>query len=88
MTWTSLESTTLGEIVSRDFRAGAILDRYNLDYCCGGGRTLGEGCRQRGVSVEQVAAELEALDPGSRQSKRLCEILVDTAPLEVQEREV
>jgi len=66
MTWTQLETTTLGEIVSRDFRAGAIFDRYGLDYCCGGARTLGEACQQRGVSVEEVAAELEALDPESR----------------------
>jgi regulator of cell morphogenesis and NO signaling len=68
MTWTHLTTTPLGEIVSRDFRAGAILDRYGLDYCCGGARTLGEGCRQRGVSVEEVASELEALDPGARET--------------------
>ena len=68
MTRTQLEATTLGEIVSRDYRASAILDRYGLDYCCGGARTLGEGCRQRGVSVEQVAAELDTLDPGSRRA--------------------
>jgi regulator of cell morphogenesis and NO signaling len=53
----------MGEIVAHDFRAGAILDRYGLDYCCGGTRTLGDGCQQRGVSVEQVIRELEALDP-------------------------
>ncbi len=68
MTWTQLESATLGDIVSHDFRAAAIFDRYGLDYCCGGARTLGEGCRLRGVSVEQVAAELETLDPGPRQT--------------------
>jgi regulator of cell morphogenesis and NO signaling len=66
MTWTQLEATTLGEIVSRDFRAAAILDRFGLDYCCGGARTLEEGCRQRGIGIEQVAAELETLDPASQ----------------------
>src|SRR5688572_22828428 len=65
MTWSQLERATLGEIVSRDFRAGEILDRYGLDYCCGGARTLGEGCRQRGVSVDEVVSELEALAPES-----------------------
>ena len=66
MTWPQLETTTLGEIVSRDFRAGAILDRYGLDYCCGGARTLAEGCSKRGVSVERVISELEALNPETR----------------------
>jgi regulator of cell morphogenesis and NO signaling len=68
MTWPQLETTTLAEIVSRDFRAGAILDRHGLDYCCGGTRTLAEGCHQRGIDVEAVVAELEALDPGSREA--------------------
>jgi regulator of cell morphogenesis and NO signaling len=65
MTWSHLETTTLGEIVSRDFRAGAVLDRYGLDFCCGGKRTLAEGCSKRGISVERVVSELEALDPES-----------------------
>ncbi len=68
MTWPQLETTTLGDIVSRDFRAGAILDRYGLDYCCGGAHTLAEGCLKRGVSVARVVSELEALDPASRQA--------------------
>lgn len=66
MTWPQLETTTLGDIVSRDFRAGAILDRYRLDYCCGGARTLAEGCLERGLDVERVLSELEALDPAAR----------------------
>jgi len=68
MTWQQLETTTLGEIVSRDFRAGVILERYGLDYCCGGDRTLAEGCRKRGVSVERVVSEIEALDPAAREA--------------------
>lgn len=62
---TQLRITTLGDILARDFRAGAILDRYGLDYCCGGTRTLDEGCAQRGVSVDAVLSDLEALGPVS-----------------------
>ena len=67
MTWLQLTTTPLREIVARDFRAGAILDRYGLDYCCGGALTLGEGCQKRGISVERVASDLEALDPHTRE---------------------
>jgi regulator of cell morphogenesis and NO signaling len=66
MNWAQLETTTLGDIVSRDFRAAAIFDRYGLDYCCGGLRTLREGCQKRGVNLDRVVSELEALDPTSR----------------------
>lgn len=68
MTWPHLATTNLGDIVARDFRAGAILDRYGLDYCCGGARTLAESCRTGGVDVDSVVFELEALDPESRET--------------------
>ena len=47
----TLDTTPLAGIVRHDFRAGAILDGYGLDYCCGGTLTLGDACRQRGVKV-------------------------------------
>lgn len=68
MTRSQLENTSLGEIVSRDFRAGAIMDRYHLDYCCGGAVSLAEGCRQSGISVEVVIAEIDALNQPSRET--------------------
>jgi regulator of cell morphogenesis and NO signaling len=68
MTRSHLEETPLGEIVSRDFRAAAIFDRYGLDYCCGGARSLTEGCVRLGIDVRGVVSELEALDPDSRET--------------------
>ena len=67
MKTTNLEKSTLSDLVSRDFRAGAIFDRYGLDYCCGGARSLAEGCLQRDINLAAVLSELEALDPGSRE---------------------
>jgi regulator of cell morphogenesis and NO signaling len=78
-----METATLGDIVSRDARAGAILDRYGLDYCCGGARSLAEGCAQRGLDVRRVVDDLEALDPGAREApetdlRRLVDYIVTT----------
>ena len=58
-----LHTTALADIVRSDIRAGAVLDRYHLDYCCGGAITLADGCRQRGVDVDRVVADLDALNP-------------------------
>lgn len=63
MTRSPLETTPLAEIVRRDFRAGAILDRYYLDFCCGGALTLSDACRQRGIPTARVIADIEALEP-------------------------
>lgn len=60
-----LETTALAEIVRQDFRAGAILDGYHLDFCCGGALSLADACEQRGIDVQRVITEIEALDPGA-----------------------
>ena len=52
-----LETTPLAQIVRHDFRAGAILDGYHLDFCCGGALSLADACQQRGVEVERIVAE-------------------------------
>ena len=68
MTRSPLETTPLAEIVRRDFRAGAILDGYHLDFCCGGALSLADACKQRGLDVERIVAELQS--PVRRRSKR------------------
>src|SRR5262245_10891294 len=70
MTPQQLEARPLADIVSDDYRAAAILDRYGLDYCCGGARSLGEQCRQKRVDVANVVAEIGALDPEFRVSTK------------------
>ena len=68
MTRTQLETAPLGDIVARDIRAAAILDRYGLDYCCGGADSLAQGCAERGIDVQQVLSDLETLDPAGRET--------------------
>ena len=53
---------TIGDIVADDYRTAAVLERYGLDFCCGGQRTLDEACRERGVETGRVAADLNSLD--------------------------
>ena len=68
MARTALETTPLAEIVRHDFRAGAILDEYQLDFCCGGALSLADACQQRGVEVERVVADIELLTHSSHEA--------------------
>jgi regulator of cell morphogenesis and NO signaling len=52
--------TTVGDIVAEDFRAAAVFHRFGIDYCCGGKRSVAEACRQRGVDVNDVLANVIA----------------------------
>jgi regulator of cell morphogenesis and NO signaling len=55
----SFDNATIGELVAADYRRAGVFDRFGLDYCCGGKRTLEEACRLRGVSREAVVLALE-----------------------------
>src|SRR5689334_22155821 len=50
---------TLGSIAAGDYRAAAVLNRFGLDFCCGGNRTLEDACRAKGCDADAVAAGLD-----------------------------
>ena len=60
-------STPLGNIVASNYRAAGVLDRFGLDFCCGGKRTFGEACAAARLDPGTVAAELAKLSaaPGT-----------------------
>lgn len=52
--------TTIRDIVAGDFRAAAVFESFKLDFCCGGGQTIDEACRERQVDPNAVIAALSA----------------------------
>jgi regulator of cell morphogenesis and NO signaling len=58
---TDLSRATLKEIVTDDFRAAAIFERYSLDFCCRGGRTVENACVDKSVDKTSVISELQQL---------------------------
>lgn len=38
---------TIGEIAAADFRKVHLLDKYGIDFCCGGEKTLQQACQER-----------------------------------------
>jgi len=62
---TPTPETTIRDLVNDDFRAAAVFHRYGIDFCCGGGTTLDEACRARGLDEAAVRAEIaQACPPG------------------------
>lgn len=56
-----VETATVGEIVARNFRAAAVFERFGIDFCCGGRRSIADACQQARVDPGLVVAELDAL---------------------------
>jgi regulator of cell morphogenesis and NO signaling len=53
------DTTTVGQIVAADFRAAAAFQAAGIDFCCGGRRTLGDACRDRGLAVEEILKAIQ-----------------------------
>lgn len=49
---------TIGEIVAEDHRMAVVFKRYDIDFCCGGKRSLGEECARRGIDIEEIGKAL------------------------------
>ncbi len=54
-----LQDLPLAEIVRNDFRASKILDKYGLDFCCKGKRTLSEACDEKNLNAVPIEQELQ-----------------------------
>ena len=56
---TNIAEQTLATIVTQHHQAVPVLEKYNLDFCCKGKRTLAEACTEKGLSIAAIAAELK-----------------------------
>ena len=51
---------TVADVARQGVAATRVLQRHKIDFCCGGGRPLAEACAARGVTAEDVLAEVAA----------------------------
>lgn len=52
---------TLGQIVAGNYKAASVFDKYELDFCCGGKRTLEDACQRKHINVSDVEKDLETV---------------------------
>lgn len=53
---------TVGELVAEGPARSRVFEKYGIDYCCGGNKQLTEACISKGISVDEVLAELNEVD--------------------------
>lgn len=61
-------SDTIGEMVVKDYRKAQVFKKLGIDFCCGGKKTVEEVCRTKGLDVERVKAELDAVSGEAEQN--------------------
>jgi len=56
----NLKEKSLGVIVAENHRAAVVFEKYHLDFCCKGKRTLQQACQESSLPVEEITAALES----------------------------
>lgn len=79
-------NTTVGEIVSQNFKTAQLFENINIDFCCGGEILLSEACEKSNVDINHLIPEINAIlnftDPESKyidnlSLDKLCDYIVD-----------
>jgi regulator of cell morphogenesis and NO signaling len=69
---------TLAEIVRADHRTASVFEKYDLDFCCKGKRSLEDVCIEKELPLGQLIAELEKVTNS-------CKLPVDYTKLSLEE---
>lgn len=78
-------SRSLSELVEENAQRARIFEAYNLDYCCGGARTLSEACQNEGVDTDAIVEELEQADARADEHSTDWETLPELVDLIVEQ---
>ncbi len=55
----TFSSLTLAQIVNNNHQAASIFEKYHLDFCCKGKRSLEQACTEQQLSISKVTEDLE-----------------------------
>ena len=64
-----ISKLTLSQIVAANYRAAAVFEKYNLDFCCGGNKPVSIACKEKGLNSSTIIEELESIGEHTRSFK-------------------
>lgn len=58
----SFAKRPIGEIVSEDYRKAEVFKKYQLDFCCGGKKTVEQACDEKNIDLSALQFDLYEMD--------------------------
>jgi regulator of cell morphogenesis and NO signaling len=52
-------TTTVGKVASTVPQATRVFEKYGIDYCCGGGKSVFDACKDAGISFLELLGAIE-----------------------------
>jgi len=56
------QEKSIGELVAKDFRKAEVFRKFNIDFCCGGKKTLSQVCHEKQLNIGEIEEELNKLN--------------------------
>lgn len=53
------DANVVGEVVAADYRAAAVFQKFGIDFCCKGDRSIANVCETSNISTSALIEELE-----------------------------
>ena len=72
-----LRKMTLSEIVTKDFNAVTVFEKYNLDFCCGGDKSVSEACDKEGLDALAVINEIQTIETKGKYTEKYSDWSLD-----------
>lgn len=57
----NLREKPIGQIVAANYNTAKVFSAHSMDFCCGGGKSLEQACKQSHTDLYQVIEELESV---------------------------
>lgn len=55
------QDTSVGELVKLNFKTASVFQDNDIDFCCGGDKTISEACKNAGLDPEKLIDQLELI---------------------------
>ena len=52
------QSPSIGSFVANDYRTASVFQKYGIDFCCKGGKSIDEVCESKKINTGQLLTEL------------------------------
>ncbi|MBL6447725.1 iron-sulfur cluster repair di-iron protein [Fulvivirga sp. 29W222] len=62
-----IKSKKVGSLVAEDYKYADIFKKHGIDFCCGGGKSIEEACKNRGVNYGQLVKDLLSVNENSHE---------------------
>lgn len=61
-----IKDKKVGSLVAEDYKYADIFKRHGIDFCCGGGISVEEACKKRGVNCDELVNDLLSVNSKSQ----------------------